>query len=195
MKPNITSVLVHLPESTNFGKHDLNTCSFLLRRRLDPVRKLDRELDSKAIADIFIELKKLEKEKLIEKKAIYKKVTVLYHICIPYQRDCVSACINFLLQKHGTFVETPEREPVKPFKVEEGHYYHKVMKKTGYFKQSLADICREKGIENYQLYIVDNYLEEFHKFVKDNCKVLPRYYKPRYEDYSHLAYNNVADDF
>ena len=53
-----------------------------------------------------------------------------------------------------------------------------------------------EGIIYVETFIVDNNLiEEFEKFIRDNHKNLNKYFKPRYIDYSHLAYNGVTDDF
>ena len=70
-----------------------------------------------------------------------------------------------------------------------------LMRATGYFSNSCADICKEMSIQNHQLYVVENYLDEFKQFIEQNHKVLKKHHKPDHTDYSPLAYNGVTDDF
>lgn len=48
---------------------------------------------------------------------------------------------------------------------------------------------------NYGTYIIkNNLLEEYKSFVLSNRKDIPKYRKPEYVDFGHLAYNGVTDD-
>ena len=196
MKPNITSVLKYLPQNIKFNKSDLSECSFILRNKMDIKRKLDREQDSELIADTFLNLLKQRKSKIKEDEIIYKKVSALYHICVPFKVDCYNASCRFMEYKFCEFIECPDRIPSNPkYKEEEGYYWNKIMKKTGYFKDSCGSITEKMNINNHEKYIVENLLEEFKQFVKTHHRVLKKYQKRKYIDYSHLAYNGATNDF
>lgn len=194
MKPNPTSVLQYLPQGTRFNKYDLSECSFILRNKMDVKRKLDREQDSKLIAHIFLQLQKEKKEKAKQDKITYKKVSKLYRICIPYKVDCYNACCRFMEYKYSEFVHTPDRIP-KQEEESKGCWYNHIMKSTGYYKESCGAITERLKIDNFQWHIFKNCFEEFKDFIIKNNKVLKKHYKDIWQDYSHLAYNNISDDF
>lgn len=196
MKPNITSVTPYLPINISFNKSDLSECAYILYHRKNNT-KLDRETDSKKVARIFIEkvlvarVKKIEDEKILR-----KKITVLYHLCIRYKVDCYSACCRFIEYKFSPFIECPDRAPNnKNYTEQQGGWWNKIILKTGYYKYSCGDLCKQMNIKNHQEYIVDNLLSEFKEFINVNHKVLAKHFKQTYTDYSHMAYNGSVDDF
>lgn len=64
-----------------------------------------------------------------------------------------------------------------------------------YPKKSCGDIMKEKNIEFLETFIVDNnLLDDWKKFATVKRKEYP-WYRRTYQDYSHLAYNGVTDDF
>lgn len=61
---------------------------------------------------------------------------------------------------------------------------------------SAGDIMKEKNIEFMETHIMENnLLDEYKQFVLERKTTLMAYFKPVYQDYSHLAYNGVTDDF
>ena len=192
MKPNPTSVLEHLPKGTSFYKHNMS--EVLYRLRLKDIVGITRE-NSKVIADEYLLMLEEQKQKAKQDKINYKRISKLYRICIPYKVDCYHACCRFIEYKFCEFVLTPDRLPTVPYKEEQGYWYNHIMKTTGYFKGSCGDWCEKTGNHNHQLYILENLLYEFKQFIKENHKILNKYRKRKYIDYSHLAYNGVTDDF
>ena len=188
---NVTQVREHLPNDVYFNKNNIGTIRFRL--------KLDRKLtpeDAEMVAKEY--LKKIEEDKTEarEKKRVYHLINPMYKHCIKYKVDCYSACCRFLEYRYSNFIETPDRVPSNPkFKENEGYYWNKFMKKTGYFQLSAADICKELDIKDMQLYIFNQHFKEFCDWVDEHKKVLNKHHRQRWVDYSHLAYNGVTEDF
>lgn len=196
MKPNIKSVNKYLPKNISISKYELSECSYIMYKELENKRKLDRELDSKKLAGIYLDLVEKRNEKIKKDKITYNKVTNLYKICIPFKVDCYAASCRFMEYKFSTFIECPDRIPSNPkYNEKEGYWYNRITDKTGYFEKSCADICKDMGINNHEEYIVDNLLKEFKIFITNKHKILDKYFKRTFADYSHLAYNGVTDDF
>jgi len=193
MKPNVTSVSFYLPENHHISKFDLSEACYSLRKK--GFISLNRKQHSKLIAEEHLALLEKKRLKVIQDKLDYKKISVLYRICIPFKVDCYSACCRFIEWKFCEFIPTPDRLPIAPYKEEQGYWYNHIMKTTGYFKESCGNWCKKTGTCNHQLYIVENLLDEFKQFIKKNYKVLDKYRKSKYVDYSHLAYNGVTNDF
>lgn len=194
MKPNISSVNKYLLQNLSITKLDLSTCSYILYKEIGI--KLERELHSEKLANIYLNLIQERENKAKQDKIIYNKVSILYKICIPHKVDCYAASCRFMEYKFSTFVECPDRIPKNTkYTEKEGYWYNNIMNKTGYFKKNCNDICKDMQILNHEEYIVDNLLGEFKEFINTKHKILNKHFKRIYVDYSHQAYNGVTEDF
>lgn len=191
MRPNLTSVKEFLPKNTWFSKNDLNNISKKLGK---PLCDINRE-DSESIAKIYLLQEKERKLEDLEKKKIEIEISELYRICVPFKVDCYTAGCRFMEIIYSKFIETPDRIPIAPYKESDGHFFNKILQKTGYHEKSCACIMKDMGIKNHLKFILDNHKEDFIKFIHSKHKVLNKHFRIRYVDYSHLAYNGVSNDF
>lgn len=189
MRPNVTSVKLYLPQEMKM--YQFNLREVLYRLRLKGFTNLTREEHSKFIADEYLLMLEEQKQKEIEKKQIYKKVSVLYRMCVPYKIDCYKAICDFLRYRYCKFKSTPERKPRHPYREEEGYWWNRIRKETGYYETCVADL----NLGNIELYVLENHKSDFEDFIKKHHKSLYKHFKKRYVDYSNLAYNGVTEDF
>lgn len=102
--------------------------------------------------------------------------------------DVYAVMCRFFEFKYGEFIDCPDRSY-------SDQWYDIALDKYGYYKNSCGDILKEKGIEFMETFIIDSGLLEEWKSFAQKVKSKYPYYKRTYQDFSHLAYNNVADDF
>lgn len=95
---------------------------------------------------------------------------------IRYRIDVYAGLCRFIEYKYGTLIT--------------GKYGNQ------YYDKSCADICEEMDIRYMETHIIEKgLLNEWKAYVDNFHSTLPKYSKRGYVDYSHLAYNGVADDF
>lgn len=182
MKPNSTSINKYLSLDKQVYKHNINS---ICKRLNVSIKDLDRDVDSKLLADTWILMLKEQLLAHKEQIAIEKRLSILYRYCIPYKVDCFNALCRFMEFKFGRFIDTPDRHD---------YWFNPIVDKLGYFENSCGDICKEMQIKDHRVYILDNLKQEFFDYIDKYNMYLAKYRKSQWIDYSHLAYNNVADD-
>ena len=195
-KLNITALRASFPKGVEISKHDLSD----LKRQLG-IQKPTVD-DSKLFVDTYLANLTEQKTEKIKQAKIEREISELYRFCTQWKIDCYAACCRFIEYKHSLFIDCPERIPVAPHKEASGHFYNKIMCKTGYFKQSSADILEEKNINkkhvNHRLspveYVFYNHKQEFKVFVSMKKKVLNKHVRSQFVDFSSMAYNGCAND-
>lgn len=184
MKLNPTSINQYLTKKTLVHKYDLHEIVNRLGRN-------NRE-DAKEAAEIWLTILEERKQALIDERKREQSYSPLYRICVPFKVDCYNALCRFIEFKYSEFIYTPDRIPKNPqFTEEQGYWYNSIIKKTGYFSKSCGHILNNQDPREVVLPMI----EEFKQFILNHHKVLKKYRKFEFKDYSHLAYNGVTDDF
>lgn len=120
-------------------------------------------------------------------KLWYKALTPIYRKIIPTRVDVYNAACRYVeFITPGSFVECPDRTD---------YSYNPIYKKRGYTKLSCGDILENQRQGDPVRWIYKNkHSEAFITWVYKNKKHLAKHHKS-YQDFSHLAYNGVTDDF
>lgn len=120
------------------------------------------------------------------KKLWYKSLLPMYRRIIPIKVDVYAAACRYVEYiTPGSFVECPDRTD---------YWYDPLYKKKGYIEKSADGILKDTKLSPEQWIYKNKKVDEFVDWVYKNKKHLKKHHKG-YTDFSHLAYNGVADDF
>lgn len=112
----------------------------------------------------------------------------IWHYGCSIKVDVYSVMCRFIEYKFADWVDCPDRSYSK-------QWYNAGLGRYGYYKNSCGDIMKEKKIEFLETFIIEQgLLTEWKDFAYKVRKEYP-HYRRTYQDFSHLAYNNVTDDF
>lgn len=194
MQPNPTSVNAYLPKKKHVYKYNLRDIKTVLKETGKII--FEREADSKLFADTWLLMLEEEKQRKIAENNLRKELLVLYHHCMKYKVHTYNAMCRFMEYKFSNFIECPDRIPThNNFKEEDGSWFNKIIKKTGYYGESCGDLLKNNTkFGNHEKYILDNLKDEFCEWVDKHHNVLDKHFKQTWTDYSSMAYNNSADD-
>ena len=188
-KLNATKIKEFLPERITFNRRDISQ----INHRLN-IKNPDETM-AKTYAEEYLKILDEQVLAIKKQKEIYKKLSELYKHCAQYKVDCYYTACRFVELKLSNFIECKDRMPFNQ-KEEKGNWYNVYTRKTGYFEKSCYSILKEKNETKDPVeYVFNNFKEEFKEFVSLNYKILKKHHKNTYQDYSYLAFNNIADDF
>lgn len=169
------------PYKSSFTNNDVNEIKWNFKLP----KNSDKDVaNAEMYASLYIKLCMQRMREYEVKCNLEREVSVLYKHCCQYKIDAYKAMCDFMVCKFSEFKEHPDRT----------HQYNKFAKKNGYYLESCENIKQRLDIPDFRKFILDNHKEEFEFWVDANKDILDKYFN-RYRDFSHLAYNNSADDF